>query len=195
MPYMAPTRVLTLGRLGRVQPSLRQGYLNPPRTTPSFPQNLLRQTVLSGLGKVGMLAGLGQPPGLATPDQLAASAAYSAYNHVEAPYPGQSVPTQPAPVGQPLVEQGVVQASNGNNVASQVASWGWGGYQYNRGAVLGYLSLSLLSGIVSAVHGWQRDRTPIAAWGWFTLGSMFPIVTPGVALVQGYGKRRGRARF
>ena len=62
---MEPTEVMMLGKLGagpkrRVgavttaafgrDPQWRTTFMNPPPTTPQFPQNLMRQTVMNGLG-------------------------------------------------------------------------------------------------------------------------------------------------
>lgn len=186
MHDMPPTKVMMLGR---IQPPLRQGYLNPPRTSPTFPQNLLRQTMLGGLGATGRaLSGLGMAP-TPTPDQLAIPMVEATYDNVGKPFPGQSAGgTPPAAFGTPMADAGVVTAEP----ASWVHDVYHGGTQY-KSAMLGYMSLSLISGVLSAIHGWKRDKTSIAAWGWFTLGSMFPVITPVVALSQGFAKpRRGR---
>ncbi len=189
MPYMAPTEVMMLGR---VQPPLRQGYLNPPRTTPSFPQNLLRQTMMGGLGKLGVLTGLGAPT---DPNQLAVPVAIETYDQIGAPFPGQSVATDPAPIATPLQPNGqVVHATDGTARPAGYdmhSVWSHVGAE-RRGTIFGIASLALISGVISGIHGWNRDKTSIAAWGWFTLGSMFPVITPVVAIAQGYGKRRGR---
>ncbi len=188
MPQMAPSKIMMLGR---VAPPTRAGFLNPPRTSPGVPQNLLRQTLLGGLGATGrMLSGLGQVGTgeniIADVDAEAAGIAASAT--VTGPMPGQAVPTTAAPVG----------GGNGNGGNGFRPQFGVDagvnvfGRRVGLGATLGFVSLSLLSGAASAVHGWRRDRTPISAWGWFTLGSMFPIITPLVAVGQGFGKPRRR---
>lgn len=181
MPYMPRTNVMMLGR---IQPRTRAGFLNPPRTSPGVPQNLLRQTLLGGLGSsMRMLRGLGglgqavigdNPEGAITAES--AVIATDSLDETGRPFPGQSVPTSPAPIESMPASMGVSLP----NVSMR------------RGTLGVALSLSLLSGAASAYHGWKRDGTPIAAWGWFTLGSMFPIVTPIIAVGQGYGKRRGR---
>lgn len=50
--------------------------------------------------------------------------------------------------------------------------------------------LALASGAVSAFHGYRRNKS--IGWGavWFVLGTIFPIVTPVIALAQGYGKAK-----
>jgi hypothetical protein len=46
-----------------------------------------------------------------------------------------------------------------------------------------------ISAVLSGVHGYRRhDEDVGAAVGWGALGFFFPIITPTVALIQGYGK-------
>ena len=55
--------------------------------------------------------------------------------------------------------------------------------------------LRIPSAIISGVHGYKRnggDGGWAAVWG--ALGFLFPIITPVVALVQGFGKPAGGAR-
>lgn len=41
----------------------------------------------------------------------------------------------------------------------------------------------------SAFHGYRRSRGSVgSAVGWGLLGALFPIITPAVALAQGFGK-------
>lgn len=69
-----------------------------------------------------------------------------------------------------------------------------------RSAMMG---LSVVSSAVSAYHGYKRNQSVGWAIGWALLGGMFPIITPVVALAQGYGKParpglrglRGRRRY
>jgi hypothetical protein len=72
---MEPTEVMMLGKLGAApqsrvwggvtpaafgrDPQWRTNFMNPPPTTPQFPQNLMRQTVMNGLGG-GEVVNLGQ---------------------------------------------------------------------------------------------------------------------------------------
>jgi len=44
----------------------------------------------------------------------------------------------------------------------------------------------------SAYHGYRRNRSWGWAFGWGLLGAFFPIITPAVALAQGFGKRKKR---
>lgn len=51
------------------------------------------------------------------------------------------------------------------------------------------LTLSALSAGASAFHGYRRNRGSLGwAIGWGLLGGMFPVITPAVALAQGFGK-------
>lgn len=158
------TEYMMLGRTGRGVGSTN--FLQNPRTSPSFPQNILRATFLNGLGcTTRMLNGLGD---MATdiidpwqgPDATAAV------------QDDMSTPAMPATATPPA--------------ASSSSS----GFKMSANGMVLSASLSLLSGLVSAVHGWKRDHTPISVFGWGTLGMMFPIITPAVALAQGYGRRR-----
>ncbi len=52
-----------------------------------------------------------------------------------------------------------------------------------------YLALSALSAGASAFHGYKRNHS--VGWGvwWGLMGGIFPIITPAIALAQGFGKR------
>ncbi|KKN61344.1 hypothetical protein LCGC14_0522760 [marine sediment metagenome] len=56
-------------------------------------------------------------------------------------------------------------------------AWAWG-------------ILSTASGAVSAYHGYKRNNSVGWALVWFALGSFFPVITPVIAVAQGYGKRK-----
>lgn len=71
------------------------------------------------------------------------------------------------------------------------------------GAMIGaWWSLSTVSGLLSAYHGYKRNGGNIGwALAWFLAGSALPIVVPVVAFAQGYAlpsvsknKRRSRRR-
>jgi hypothetical protein len=51
--------------------------------------------------------------------------------------------------------------------------------------------LSIASAALSGYHGYKRNNS--LGWGiaWFTLGGLFPVITPTIALAQGLGKRKG----
>jgi len=68
------------------------------------------------------------------------------------------------------------------------------------GALIGaWWSLSTVSGLLSAYHGFKRNNGNVGwALAWFLMGSAFPVVVPGYAFYQGYAKpettRNGRRR-
>jgi hypothetical protein len=51
---------------------------------------------------------------------------------------------------------------------------------------------TIASAALSAAHGYRRNQS--VGWGlwWFVMGTVFPIVTPTIAVAQGYGKKRER---
>lgn len=57
----------------------------------------------------------------------------------------------------------------------------------------GYAILGTVSMVASAYHGYKRNDVPGGSpigWaiGWGALGSLFPVITPVVALAQGYAE-------
>jgi len=50
--------------------------------------------------------------------------------------------------------------------------------------------LTLASAAASGYHGYRRNQS--IGWGlwWFFMGSIFPIVTPVIAVAQGFGKKK-----
>ena len=52
-------------------------------------------------------------------------------------------------------------------------------------------ALSIASAVVSGIHGYRRNQS--IGWGlwWFIAGSIFPVVTPTIAIAQGFSKRKG----
>lgn len=55
--------------------------------------------------------------------------------------------------------------------------------------MLVYGGIVVASSGASAFHGYRRSRGSVgAAVGWGLLGALFPIITPAVALAQGFGK-------
>lgn len=52
--------------------------------------------------------------------------------------------------------------------------------------------LSMVSSGLSTYHGYRRHGTVGAAIGWGILGAIFPVITPAVALAQGFGRPKGR---
>ena len=59
----------------------------------------------------------------------------------------------------------------------------------NKG-VMAWAALSTASMGVSAYHGYRRTQSIGWALGWAALGAMFPIITPTIAVAQGFGKRK-----
>jgi hypothetical protein len=49
--------------------------------------------------------------------------------------------------------------------------------------------LVLASGSASAYHGYKRNNSVGWGIGWGVLGLLFPVITPTVAVIQGFGKR------
>jgi hypothetical protein len=47
---------------------------------------------------------------------------------------------------------------------------------------------ALASGVASCYHGYKRNDSVGWAVGWFALGMVFPIITPVIAVAQGYAK-------
>ncbi len=52
--------------------------------------------------------------------------------------------------------------------------------------------LSIASAAASGYHGYKRNNSLGWALWWFFMGSIFPVVTPAIALAQGFGKHRVR---
>jgi hypothetical protein len=74
------------------------------------------------------------------------------------------------------------------------AANGYADNGYHRKRTLGGVAwgvASTASAAASAYHGYRRNDS--LGWGlwWFLMGALFPIVTPVIALAQGYGKPRG----
>jgi len=57
-------------------------------------------------------------------------------------------------------------------------------------AIVGIAVLASIG--ASAFHGYRRNNS--VGWGvwWALMGGLFPVVTPAIALAQGFGKRSGR---
>lgn len=62
---------------------------------------------------------------------------------------------------------------------------GWAG---NRSMIMGMLTVA--SSAASAFHGYRRNNS--IGWGilWGLSGMIFPVLTPAIALAQGFGKRK-----
>lgn len=53
----------------------------------------------------------------------------------------------------------------------------------------GVLSMAGLA--AGAYHGYKRNGNVRWAVGWGVLGALFPLITGGVAVAQGFGKKKG----
>lgn len=54
-------------------------------------------------------------------------------------------------------------------------------------AIWGLLSTASMA--ASAYHGYKRNQSIGWAVVWGLLGGLFPVITPAIAVAQGYGKR------
>lgn len=221
MPHMQPTRVMTLGRLGmgstwQSSPSANlptavaypgaasranlRAMIGPTRglgtvylrATTRQP-NFLSQTMTSGIGRTGrFLMGLGQAASDLIDPWAADAKGENVINQEAAagglqPLPGQSVPT-------PNVALDPAWYAKDYDLPGERFDHTW----LSKGGTLAGLGvLSLGSGILSAYHGYRRDRGSVgSAFGWFILGAMFPVVTPAAAFLsnpKGFAKpRKGR---
>jgi hypothetical protein len=52
--------------------------------------------------------------------------------------------------------------------------------------------LATISMAASAYHGYKRNDSIGWAIGWAICGSLFPVITPVIAVAQGFGKPKGR---
>lgn len=60
--------------------------------------------------------------------------------------------------------------------------------RFGVGSMVVYSTILFASASASAYHGYKRNRGSTgAAVGWGLLGLIFPIITPAVALAQGFG--------
>ena len=50
-------------------------------------------------------------------------------------------------------------------------------------------AITMASAAASAYHGYARNRSIVWAGVWGLLGYAFPIITPAVAVAQGFGER------
>lgn len=53
-----------------------------------------------------------------------------------------------------------------------------------------WAGVSLASAALCTYHGYKRNQSIGWALVWGFLGTIFPIVTPAIAVAQGFGKRR-----
>lgn len=48
--------------------------------------------------------------------------------------------------------------------------------------------VALASAAASGFHGYKRNQSVGWGVGWFMLGGLFPVITPVIAVAQGYAK-------
>ena len=89
-------------------------------------------------------------------------------------------------VAQELVAKGVPQAT-----VTSAQSWlaTSSRFSVNKNQLYGWLAI--VSAAASAFHGYRRNRSVGWAIAWFVMGGIFPVVTPVIALAQGYGQPKG----
>jgi hypothetical protein len=56
--------------------------------------------------------------------------------------------------------------------------------------VTAWAALSTASSGVSAYHGYKRNQSIGWALAWAAAGALFPVITPTIAVAQGFGKRK-----
>lgn len=142
-------------------PDLSFNYLHPARTTPSFPQNLLRPTN-KGCGEdcdCGPCKG----------DQK------GALGMINASGLGGLARVAMRPLA------GLGQTDNPDTAID-------GRPEYRTASIV--LSVvATVCGAIAAYHGYKRNNS--VGWGiaWYFLGAWFPFITLPVAFAQGYGER------
>lgn len=60
------------------------------------------------------------------------------------------------------------------------------------GVAVAWTAVSTVSMAACAYHGYKRNEDIAWAIWWGFMGGFFPIITPTIAVAQGYGKREGR---
>jgi hypothetical protein len=159
-------------------------YMQPSRRSP----NILRQTMMSGLGRTGrFFMGLGDVVNPQDSDNQSLDYIEGELNSgAIAPLPGQSVADPNAPI--------VNDPSWMSQTVDLPGTYLDSTFMAKKGSLMALGTLSLVSGLVSAYHGYRRDRGSLgSAVGWFVLGSAFPVITPAAAFLMkpGFAKPRG----
>lgn len=77
------------------------------------------------------------------------------------------------------VDQGTVSVALSSLDA--MGKWNWN-------AIGGVLAIA--SAAVSGFHGYRRNNSIWWGLAWFGLGGIFPVITPVIAVAQGFGKRK-----
>lgn len=55
-----------------------------------------------------------------------------------------------------------------------------------------YKALCTVSAAASGYHGYKRNQSVGWAISWFLLGGIFPVITPVIAIAQGFGKEKDK---
>lgn len=86
-------------------------------------------------------------------------------------------------LGQILVAEGISA-----QVVNSALQRAFAGEPWSKTRLWGWATVATLSAAASGFHGYRRNRS--VGWGlwWFVMGSLFPVVTPTIALAQGFGK-------
>lgn len=80
-------------------------------------------------------------------------------------------------VDSPSVSSGLAWLATQNKIkASSPTFWG---------------VLTFASAAASGYHGYKRNGTIGGAVLWFFLGTLFPVITPAIAVAQGFNKKKG----
>jgi len=92
------------------------------------------------------------------------------------------------PTAEPLSEY-YIQQMYGTDDIGQGSMMPTGvGVGAGAGMYVGWALVSTVSMAASAYHGYVRNKSvPWALW-WGLMGGLFPIITPVIAVAQGYGK-------
>ncbi len=85
-------------------------------------------------------------------------------------------------LGQALIAKGVDASSVESAMSRQFGKAG--------GTSTIWAVLATASAAASAYHGYKRNRSVGWAIWWFFMGGLFPVVTPVIAVAQGYGKEK-----
>jgi len=191
---MPRTEVMLIGALpaqagfpgpgGPIPPSFRYPYTQPDfrmnRHTPipstwMVPQNLLRIGDKTNYDPHAR-ASAGKP---ITSALAGVSPLFFGTLGADASTAAASAPQTLSPTGQPGAPVSSQQLYD--EAAYWKGAWAWSA-----------MSVTLLGAVMAGYHGYKRNRSNTGwALGWGLLGGMFPLITNGVALAQGFAKPHG----
>ena len=86
------------------------------------------------------------------------------------------------------VAKALVQRGVPSGTVSAALTWLNASQKWDLGVVGGVLALA--SAAASGFHGYRRNQSIGYGLLWFVLGGIFPVVTPVIAIAQGFGKRK-----